>query len=873
MLRAAAAVLAALLLMGTAAGAAGDTLAPVRWRLAWTAPADGEYWNWELNVPLHGASAQALAMATAGNTVRVHEARTGRLVHTLSGFAAPIAGTWVAAGTVVVLTAGPRGGDQRLQAYDAGTGALLWRRRITLSRQDVEAGAGRYQGPRIMVTERGLVLAERESEPLALLSLDLRKGTVAARTVHERHCHLTAAAGARSILLLDHCAGDRVRLAAADPATLRTGWTRTLPSPALRLSDARPPSFGITMSGDGYAQVTSGDTPAFYAPDGRRLSSAEEALSPGRGGRWSEPLFAGGVPRIDHGGVLWAGPAKWPLPAFLTSLDTVTGRLRALPISAPATGTVLVGTAPGLAFVRPAAGTVAAYTLGYGVPDGRELLGGVAADAWPDACDLLPRPPGGGYITRPATQALFGRALPKPVQCDRVPPTDDEPVVSLSVDWVSADAHRLYGVETTFIKREWFHDPVTEDPYLLVFLRSTATGTGSAPEAVVNVGPVIVRLTASSQQTLHAVAPQVRDKLLARYRLPRRAPAALPQVRWSFPADALVVTDPVVRGGIVYTADGSQVYAVDAASGRLRWSRAPGGSLGRALVVAGGLVHVADGANLYALDASTGRPRWHRRLRHLLDFTVAEGRVFYRDWSRTVALDAASGRELWRSPYAGGADAPVAADGLVYVAGHALDAATGRPRWHVETGENTVVAPAGKVVYLGGAGERLHALDAATGEERWNVPLGAAPLTAPLPDGDAVYVRGTDGVLHALDARTGRRRWIFPTGVGLAGTTPAADRRRVYVEAPDGAVHALDAASGTVLWRTPTGAPLRSGLVLHAGTVYAGTVDGTVHALDAATGADRALVSGGGTYATASVAANGLIYTGAGGNLYALRPR
>ncbi|MET7338281.1 PQQ-binding-like beta-propeller repeat protein [Nonomuraea sp. NPDC005650] len=532
--------------------------------------------------------------------------------------------------------------------------------------------------------------------------------------------------------------------------------------------------------------------------------------------------------------------------------------------------TVLVGTAPGLAFVRLAAGTVAAYTLGYGVPDGRELLDGVAADAWPDACDLLPRPPRGGYITRPATQALFGRELPKPVQCDRVPPTDDEPVVSLSVDWVSADAHRLYAVETASIKREWFHDPVTEDPYLLDYLRSTATGTGSAPEAVVSVGPVIVRLTSSSRQTLRALAPQVRDKLLARYHLPRRAPAALPRVRWSFPADALVETVPVVRGGIVYTADGSQVYAVDASSGRLRWSQALGGYFGRTLVVAGGLVYVADGANLYALDARTGRPRWQRRAKHLLDFTVAEGRVFYGGWPHTVALDAASGREVWRSPHA---DAPVAAGGLVYVAGHALDAATGRPRWHVETGDDTVVAPAGKVAYMGGAGERLHALDAATGEERWNVPLGAAPLTAPLPDGDAVYVRGKDGVLHALDARTGRQRWIFPTGVGLAGTTLAADRRRVYVEAADGAIHALDAASGTVLWRTPTGAALRSGLVLHAGTVYACTVDGTVHALDAATGADQPLVSGGGTYATASVPANGLIYTGAGGNLYALHPR
>ncbi|SEU35176.1 outer membrane protein assembly factor BamB family protein [Nonomuraea wenchangensis] len=869
MLRAAA-VLAALLLLGTAADAATDTLAPVRWRLAWTAPADGELWNWDLNVPLHGASTQALAMATADNTVRVHEARTGRLAHTLSGFAAPIAGTWVAAGTVVVLTADSQGGDQRLQAYDADTGTLLWRRQVTLSRQDVKAGAGRYQGPPVMVTERGLVLPERESEPFAFVSLNLHKGTVAARTVHEWRCDMTAAAATRSILLLDHCADGRVRLSAADPATLRTGWTRTLPSPGPRVSDARPPWFGITISGDGYAQVTSGDTTTFYAPDGRRLSSAEEALRPGRGGRWSEPMFIGGVPEIDHDGALRASPAKWPLPAFLTSLDTVTGRLRALPISAPSTGTVLVGTAPGLAFVRLDAGSVVAYTLGYGVPDGRELLSGVSADAWPDACDLLPRPAEGGYITRPATQALFGRKLPKPVQCDRIPPTDDEPVVSLSVEWVSADARRLYAVETAPIKREWFHDPVTEDPYVLDYLRPTATGTGSAPEAVVNVGPVIVRLTSSSRQTLRALTPQVRDKLLARYHLPRRAPAALPQVRWSFPADASVNTDPVVRGGIVYTADGSQVYAVDASSGRLRWSRALGGYLGRTLVVAGGLVYVADGANLYALDARTGRPRWQRRAKRLLDFTVAEGHVFYGSWSRTVALDAASGRELWRSSHT---DAPVAAGGLVYVAGYALDAATGHPRWHVETGDDTVAAPAGKVVYMGGAGERLHALDTATGKERWNVPLGAAPVTAPLHVGDAVYVRGTDGVLHALDARTGRQRWIFPTGVRHAGTTLAADRRRVYVEAADGAIHALDATSGTVLWRTPTGAALRSGLALHAGTVYAGTVDGTLHALDAATGADRPLVSGGGTYVTASVPADGLIYTGVGGNLYALRPR
>ncbi|MFI0420792.1 PQQ-binding-like beta-propeller repeat protein [Spongiactinospora sp. 9N601] len=881
--RAAAALLTAVLLLVTpAADAPGSGPVPVQWRTTWSAPADAEAdaEDRDYEIPLYGASAQALAMAAGEDTVRIHDARTGALIRTFTTSGATVDGVWVAAGTVVVLTESQKGTGRLLRAYDVLTGAALWQHAVDLADEGDESGADSYGGPRIMVTERGVVLAERQSEPLTLLSLDLRSGRTLASTVYERHCDLVAGAGSRSVLLLDHCAGNRVRLASVDPATLRPAWTRTLPSPPHSYPEQAGdrPLLDLTVSGDGYVQVTTDDYAAFHAPDGRRLSTLEESLTPAdpvRGGRWTEPMYLGGLPAEVLNG-RYVNVAEWPLPMFLTSLDPVTGHLRALPLDMPSGDASLVGTVEDLAFVQ-SGGRVTAYALTYGAATGRELFGDVARDAWPDACGLLSaadlRFQADGYVPRPVKRSLLGWPLPKPVQCDWIPSADDAPVISVSVDWVAhsdAAARRMFAAETTRIKQGPPYDPVTEDPYLLDYFRTPASSTGTAPQAVIGVGPVIVRLASPSRPALRFLAPVLRDKLLARHGLPRPRPVPLPRVRWSFPTDGELWNAPMVTDGIVYASGGGRVYALDAASGRPRWARTIGNKIAHLLQVVDGQVYISEAGDLHVLDARTGAAKWRYQDGWIDGLTVAEGLVVSCPGERAVALDAASGRRLWRTGERG-CGHPAIDGGAVYVQPgdgtvSVLDAATGHRRWSARS--DAAVTAAGKVVYVG-TGSRVRALDAASGAERWSAPIGHGLVSAPELIGTALYARDSAGTLHALDARTGKERWTFPTGSTDSDTRVTISGNLLYLAGP-GSVHALDTASGAQRWSTSLGSDVVSGPVAHAGIVYAGA-DDTVHALDGVTGAPRWRVHTGSEPAIGPVV-GGLVYAGGSGNVYALSP-
>lgn len=93
-----------------------------------------------------------------------------------------------------------------------------------------------------------------------------------------------------------------------------------------------------------------------------------------------------------------------------------------------------------------------------------------------------------------------------------------------------------------------------------------------------------------------------------------------------------------------------------------------------------------------------------------------------------------------------------------------------------------------------------------------------------------------------------------------------------------GIVSALDPATGAKRWYTPVGGVIAVGPAVHDGVVYVSTAGGTVHALDGATGARRWHMNTGDApdegaiVGNALIHANGLLYTGGGGNVYALRP-
>jgi outer membrane protein assembly factor BamB len=304
-------------------------------------------------------------------------------------------------------------------------------------------------------------------------------------------------------------------------------------------------------------------------------------------------------------------------------------------------------------------------------------------------------------------------------------------------------------------------------------------------------------------------------------------------------------SDPAVAGGVVYTASGIGVRALDAATGATIWGVTMNADVRSAPAVAGGVVYVGTRERrVHALDAGTGAPVW----------SVTVGGF----------VDAA----------------PVVAGGVVYVGAadgklYALNAATGATVWTATTGGQVLDAAAvadGSVFVRAGDGN-AYAFDAATGAPRWTTPIGGNPAfglgpttTGPAVAGGRVFVGGPrDGKLYALDAATGAILWTHNPGEPTIGT-PAVDAGRVYVTLGGRYLRALDPATGATIWSVEGSqlAPVSSTAPTIAnGVLYHGTQTGTLVARNPATGAvlwSDATAPHTTTVTTSVVVANGAVY-------------
>jgi outer membrane protein assembly factor BamB len=165
-------------------------------------------------------------------------------------------------------------------------------------------------------------------------------------------------------------------------------------------------------------------------------------------------------------------------------------------------------------------------------------------------------------------------------------------------------------------------------------------------------------------------------------------------------------------------------------------------------------------------------------------------------------------------------------------------------------------------------------VDARTGRREWRLTLGVADPSSlsPCVGRDAVYYGS--GPLYAVSLDDGDVLWEGDVGARRSALRPVTDGDRVFVAAGDGAspfAAALDAATGDRLWRTDVPVP-RDGLAAVVGeTLYLPTSDGFV-ALDATDGAEvgRFEASTDEGDVRSPVVADGTVYVGVGGTLYAV---
>jgi outer membrane protein assembly factor BamB len=304
------------------------------------------------------------------------------------------------------------------------------------------------------------------------------------------------------------------------------------------------------------------------------------------------------------------------------------------------------------------------------------------------------------------------------------------------------------------------------------------------------------------------------------------------------------------------SAVGSSIDAANVGRLQLAWRfpltgyQTPSGVFASTSIAAGGRIFIQDlDSDVFALDAGTGKVAWRTHVRQPSGgpngLALGDGRIYGNSAKGAFALNEATGKVIWRRLLVHGANqavdiAPQFANGLVYTSTvgllpggtgvlYALDAATGRVRWHFNTVLHPWAVPgqaagggawwtpsvgAGNTVYFGVANpvpwggtaalpnggayrgrdlytDSLLALNGADGSVKWfaqatphdvrDYDFSAPPILATQPiDGTSrhvVYGAGKAGVVYARDAATGHLYWKAPVGLHQNDTGPLPKRR------------------------------------------------------------------------------------------------
>ncbi|WP_336327480.1 PQQ-binding-like beta-propeller repeat protein [Halovenus sp. HT40] len=184
-------------------------------------------------------------------------------------------------------------------------------------------------------------------------------------------------------------------------------------------------------------------------------------------------------------------------------------------------------------------------------------------------------------------------------------------------------------------------------------------------------------------------------------------------------------------------------------------------------------VYVSGAKGLVSLDRS-GTGQWQQSFEQAsVGTAVQDGTVFVTTQNEVVALSRAEGEVQWRESVSA-LEAPVVANGRVYVAGETLaafDSTDGTQLWRSVELPSATTAPAAtaETVYVGagedGTEHTFFALDAETGELEWQAKLGstavptASPATTrPAVTAETVYVGG-NRTMHGIDTESGEILW------------------------------------------------------------------------------------------------------------------
>ncbi len=186
------------------------------------------------------------------------------------------------------------------------------------------------------------------------------------------------------------------------------------------------------------------------------------------------------------------------------------------------------------------------------------------------------------------------------------------------------------------------------------------------------------------------------------------------------------------------------------------------------------------------------------------------------------------------------------------------------------------------VVYLGDLDGHFHALDLATGKTVWTIETqnSGFPSSAAVADDPALpLVVGDDmGLVRGLDRQTGEIRWKYATDGEISGgptILPTADGPKALVGSQDASLSCLDLATGRLVWKHSIADQIRCGPTVarraDGDRVFLAGCDGRLHVIDATTGEEKSSVEIGGPTGTTPAVAGDLTFFGTeGGGFFAI---
>lgn len=226
---------------------------------------------------------------------------------------------------------------------------------------------------------------------------------------------------------------------------------------------------------------------------------------------------------------------------------------------------------------------------------------------------------------------------------------------------------------------------------------------------------------------------------------------------------------PAEKEGVVYTAVGGRIYALEKETGNLKW-RYPQGAPFEAnfrsgVILAGNkILAAADNRVLYCVDAKTGEAVWQYNSADSILGTpvVAGSKVVFAQPSSINAVSLNDGTEAWPTPFK-------------------MDGTRIYPN----------LASWNDFAMFPGSDNRLHALDVNTGRLRWTREFARlTPTSAPIVFGDIIYMNASSYVV-SMSAVNGAVRWQNSTGEQLA-FSPAASSKGIVSVTTSGKVYAFD---------------------------------------------------------------------------------